>query len=201
VNTKSIIVGNLYDKYATNNPIARYLMKGFLDSVSYIYNQAKPKTVLEVGCGEGSLSSYLLNNSPKPDLMEICDLSLDLVPDNLDPFIRKREASIYELPYADKSFDMVVCCEVLEHLDEPDKGIAEIVRVSKKNIILSTPREPLWRILNVARAKYLRELGNTPGHIQHFNQKKLIKLAENYMNVRIVITPIPWIVLSGEPLK
>ena len=193
------VVGNVYDKYGTRNPIARLLMRGFLDSVTGLYNQVNPKSVLEVGCGEGALASYLLKNASRPEAMEICDLSLDRVPDDLDLFITRREASIYELPYQDKSFDLVVCCEVLEHLEYPEKGLAELSRVAENHVILSTPREPLWRVLNMVRARYLKDLGNTPGHIQHFSRNDLVQLAQKYLKVKQTLTPLPWTVLLGSP--
>lgn len=193
------VVGNVYDKYGTRNPIARLLMRGFLDSVTELYKQANPQSVLEVGCGEGALASYLLKNASRPEAMEICDLSLDRVPDDLDLFITRREASIYELPYQDKSFDLVVCCEVLEHLEYPEKGLAELSRVAENHVILSTPREPLWRVLNMVRARYLKDLGNTPGHIQHFSRNDLVQLAQKYLKVKQTLTPLPWTVLLGSP--
>lgn len=193
------IVGNVYDKYGTRNPIARLLMRGFLDSVTQLYNQASPSTVLEVGCGEGALANHLLNNSRRPKYMEVCDLSLERLSDNIDPFIKSREASIYELPYEDKSFDLVVCCEVLEHLEHPANGLSELSRVAKNHVILSTPREPIWRILNLARAKYLRDFGNTPGHVQHFSKSDLIRMAKKYLVTCQILTPLPWTMLLGSP--
>jgi len=133
--------------------------------------------------------------------MEVCDLSLERVREDLDPFITQREASIYDLPYPDKSFDLVVCCEVLEHLEKPRQGLAELARVARRNVILSTPREPLWRMLNVARLKYLKDLGNTPGHIQHFSRDNLVRLAEQCLSVKEVLMPLPWTIILGEPRK
>lgn len=193
------IVGNVYDKYGTQNPIAKYLMRGFLDSVLQLYNQTQPASVLEVGCGEGALANFLLQNGHRPDYFAACDLSLDRLLDNLDAFIQFREASIYQLPYPDKSFDLVVCCEVLEHLEEPEKGLTELARVAREHVILSTPREPIWRLLNVARVKYLKDFGNTPGHIQHFSRNDLLDLAKKRLVLKKVLTPIPWTILLGMP--
>ena len=39
------------------------------------------------------------------------------------------------------------------------------------------PREPVWRVLNVARGRYVRWLGNPPGHIQHFSRAAFLALA------------------------
>jgi ubiquinone/menaquinone biosynthesis C-methylase UbiE len=106
--------------------------------------------------------------------------------------------SAYELPFEDASFDLVVCCEVLEHLEHPGRGLAEAVRVAKKAVLVSTPREPLWRVLNVARGRYLRDLGNTPGHVQHFGRRSLVRLVESRLRVVETRTPVPWTVVLGS---
>jgi len=63
--------------------------------------------------------------------------------------------------------DLVIACEVLEHLDAPDQALSELQRVCRGQALVSVPNEPLWRMLNVARGKYWRSPGNTPGHLQN----------------------------------
>lgn len=197
----SNVVGNVYDKYGTSNPIARRLMQGFLEAVTSLYDIANPQRVLEVGCGEGKLAQQLLEHQRARGTaphFEACDLELDrLVPD-LDPAIQTREASIYALPWADDAFDLVVCCEVLEHLEDPAAGLAELARVSARFVLLSTPWEPTWRLLNLARLRYVRDLGNTPGHLQHFSRRGLLQLAQTELRVVDERTPLPWTVLLGR---
>jgi ubiquinone/menaquinone biosynthesis C-methylase UbiE len=194
------IVGNVYDKYNSNNPITRLLMRGFLNSISELYNFIGPASVLEVGCGEGELANYLLQHSAeRPQCFEASDLSLDAINPESDPLIKFRESSIYELPYSESSFDLVVCSEVLEHLEYPQSGLAEIARVAEKGVLLSTPWEPVWRLLNLARGKYVMNFGNTPGHIQHFSRQGLIKLAQTHLEVVNKRTPLPWTIILGVP--
>jgi ubiquinone/menaquinone biosynthesis C-methylase UbiE len=194
------IVGNVYDKYNSNNPITRLLMRGFLNGITELYNFIKPASVLEVGCGEGELANYLLQHSAeRPQCFEASDLSLDVISAESDPLIKYRESSIYELPYSENSFDLVVCSEVLEHLEYPQRGLAEIARVAEKGVLLSTPWEPVWRLLNLARGKYVMNFGNTPGHIQHFSRQELIKLAQTHLEVVNKRTPLPWTIILGVP--
>jgi len=199
--TSDNIVGNVYDKYGTKNPIARMLMRGFLDNVRELYEHAAPRTVLEVGCGEGRLAQYLWTHAPRPDRFVACDLDLDHLAPDLDAAIDVREASIYALPYAPRSFDLVVCCEVLEHLDDPRAGLAELARVAARRVLISTPWDPVWRALNVLRGRYLVRLGNTPGHVQHFTRRGLERLAKTKLRVLERRTPLPWTILLGEPLR
>ena len=88
---------------------------------------------------------------------------------------------------------MTVCCEVLEHLKNPNKGLSEIKRISKKDVIVSVPIEPVWRVLNILRGKYLKSFGNTPGHLNHwsvFSFQKLIR--ESGFCIKRKIISFPW---------
>lgn len=194
------IIGNVYDKYGTKNPIARRLMKGFLDATGGLFAGAAPRTVLEVGCGEGRLATQLIAQH-RPERFLATDLSLELRDRAADSLIEFEQASIYDLPYDDGSFDLVVCCEVLEHLERPGEGLGEICRVARDHVLVSTPREPLWRAMNMARGKYLSDLGNTPGHVQQFSKDGLMRLVST--RARIVETrhPIPWTVVLAKPLR
>lgn len=193
------VVGNTYDKYGTTNPVARWLMKGFLDAVTAQFDAVAPADVLEVGCGEGKLATALLRAvKRRPSRFVATDVSLDRVARDVDPAIAFREASVYQLPFADGELDLVLCCEVLEHLEEPRRALREIARVARRAVLLSTPREPLWRVMNVARGKYLRDLGNTPGHIQHFSRRGLLELVGSELRVERVVTPIPWTVVRAS---
>jgi|CZKU01.1.fsa_nt_gi ubiquinone/menaquinone biosynthesis C-methylase UbiE len=192
------VVGNYYDKYASKNPIERALMRGFLQTVTGFYERMAPVTVLEVGCGEGRLAQHLVTTARRPQRFVACDLELGAVASGLDPIIELQAASIYELPFPDGTFDLVVCCEVLEHLHEPGRGLAEVARVARRGAIVSTPREPLWRAMNMMRGKYLREFGNTPGHVQHFSGGELERLVSRAFRVAERRSPVPWSVVLGE---
>jgi ubiquinone/menaquinone biosynthesis C-methylase UbiE len=197
------VVGNFEDKYASQNPIARWLVSGFLDAVTGLYALADPrgKQGPEVGCGEGKLASELIRRGPAPARYLATDVSLDKLAAELDPRIETATASIYELPFASASFDVVVCCEVLEHLEDPARGLAEIARVARERVLISTPWEPVWRAMNMARGKYLRSLGNTPGHVQHFSRAGLKQLAASRLKIHELRTPLPWTVILGAPLR
>lgn len=199
--TMSNVVGNVYDKYSTRNPIARLLMGGFLREVLDLYTISWPRSVLEVGCGEGRLAQFLHSDGPKPDRFVLSDLDVGRVDPSIGDAFEVVQASVYDLPWQDGEFDLVICCEVLEHVDDPDRALAEIARVASRRVLVSTPWEPVWRCLNMARGKYLSALGNTPGHVQHFTRRGLVSLGSRHLRLLQCRTPLPWTILLGEPLR
>ena len=84
-----------------------------------------------------------------------------------------------DLPFERDEFDFASAIEVLEHVPEPDHTLAEMARVAKRHLLVSVPREPLWRGLNMARGSYLRDLGNTPGHVNHWSKRGFVSFLSN----------------------
>ena len=73
--------------------------------------------------------------------------------------------------------------------------MAEMARVARRHLLVSVPREPLWRALNVARGAYLRDLGNTPGHVNHWSKRSFAALLARHGEVEQVRSPFPWTML------
>lgn len=192
------VVGNAEAKYDHPNPIARRLVAGFKRAVGDLYLQTCPDSVLDVGCGEGLLADHLIRLH-RPARFEACDVDLARLAPGLHPDLHFQTASIYHLPHPDRSVDLVIACEVLEHLDDPAAGLRELARVARRAVLLSTPWEPVWRLLNLARGRYLGALGNTPGHVQHFSRRALVRLAETRLRIVALRRPLPWTVILGEP--
>ncbi len=184
-----------YQKYTDKNPIARYLNQSFLDSLYSLTQKIGPAKVLDAGCGEGFVVERL-----KKDLS--CDITgLDIeskalaVARKKNPSVNFHEASVYELPFEDKSFDLVILSEVLEHLETPEVALKEIGRVTKRHVLISVPHEPIWRVGNMARLKYLDSFGNTPGHINHWTRRAFVGLISTYFDVVEIKSPIPWTII------
>lgn len=189
-----LIAGNLYDKYHTRNPVARRLMAGFLSSFDQLLDLGEGEGVLEVGCGEGYLLERVRRRFPGARLAGL-DLSREIVQLAARqgcPGAPLLQASACQLPWADRSWEVVVACEVLEHLDEPQRALAELARVCRRGCLLSVPREPYWSLANLARGKYLGRLGNTPGHVQQWRQRRFANLVAEHFAVQQVRAPFPW---------
>lgn len=196
------VSGNHYDKYATGNPIARALMNGFFGAFDTLSAQTGAQSAFEVGCGEGELSLRLLRRGWE---VRGCDLEEDAVAEaNARSLASGHGArfavrSIYDLADGEIATDLVVCCEVLEHLPDPRLGLERLAAQQMQHILLSVPREPIWRVLNCARGKYLSDFGNTPGHLQHWSRSAFIRLVSEYFDVRAVRSPLPWTMVLARP--
>ena len=96
------------------------------------------------------------------------------------------------LPFTDGEFDLVTAIEVLEHVPDPAHTVAEMARCAQGHVLVSVPREPLWRAVNMARGAYWQTLGNTPGHVNHFSKAAIVELCSRHGEVIETRSPFPW---------
>jgi SAM-dependent methyltransferase len=190
-----VVTGNTYDKYGARNPLARRLMGGFERDLDALLALADPSSVLDVGCGEGVLVhrwATLLEGKRV--------VGVDLEEESLQAGWSARAApnlqfvvgSAERLPFADGEFGLVSAIEVLEHVGDPERALAEMRRCAQRHLLVSVPREPLWRGLNMLRGAYWRELGNTPGHLNHWSRAAFVRLLAREGAVAEVRSPLPW---------
>jgi 2-polyprenyl-3-methyl-5-hydroxy-6-metoxy-1,4-benzoquinol methylase len=205
VKEDGISIGNTYDKYGSRNPIVKWMMNGFSSALSDLVIKAKPESIHEIGCGEGY---WVLHWNEQNLTARGCDFSKNVIKIARENAINRglptslfNSRSIYDLDAEQDSADLVVCCEVLEHLENPEAGLQALQRVVHRNLIISVPQEPLWCALNLARGKYISHWGNTPGHIQHWSKRGLIKLASKYFEVVETRNPLPWTMLLCQPCQ
>ena len=195
VDAEGTVTGNTFDKYGSENPVVRRLMTGFHAQLDELFEHANPSSILDVGCGEGVLTHEW---AAKLDGGRIVGIDLDdpqlheqwktRTAPNLEYHVMKAEA----LPFAENEFDMATAIEVLEHVPDPEETLCEMQRCASRWILVSVPREPVWRMTNVARGAYWKTLGNTPGHVNHWSSGAFRKLLSNYGEVVELRQPFPW---------
>ena len=189
------VAGNLYDKYHSTNPIAKYLMNGFLSNFDELVAQTGAKKAFEVGCGEGQLTLRMERAGIRAngtDLEESVVMEAIENGKNAGVTSSFRSADLYGLSPQSDAAELVVCCEVLEHVPDPARALDVLISLAKPWLLLSVPREPVWCWMNMARGKYLSDWGNTPGHIQHWSAKSFKKLVETKTKIVAVRQPLPW---------
>lgn len=190
------------DKYQSGNWIAQKLVNNFMKTILTTVQQAGSEDVHEVGCGEGHILGILAKNN---FTVRGCDISqeslavatIESTKRNLD--IPLEIKSIYDLNPIQDAADTVLCCEVLEHLTEPEEGLKKLLSITRKDLIVSVPNEPIWHILNMARGKYLSALGNTPGHYQQWSKTQFVQFVEKHAEIVSVKTPLPWTLIHCRP--
>lgn len=207
IKTKSE-VGELFtavahaEKYQSGNWIANRLVNNFMSAILETVQQAGSKDVHEVGCGEGHILGMLARNQFHVRGCDVSDTSLAVAKsesEKHDLNIPLQNKSIYDLdPILDRA-DTVLCCEVLEHLMEPEEALKKLLSVTGKDLILSVPREPVWHLLNIVRGKYWYALGNTPGHYQHWSRQMFINFVSQYAEIVAVKSPLPWTLIHCRP--
>lgn len=172
--------GNIYNKYESRNPLVEILMKKYFNDLDSMINQieGEVRLAIEIGCGEGYLTQHINDLGIKIEGADIHQKIVDIAI-KLHPSIPFQIKSIYDLSSYDKHYDLVLVSEVIEHLDDPELAIREVIKVSNKYILLTVPNDLIFRLANISRLKYLRNLGNTPGHINHWSEKSFQKFLKN----------------------
>ena len=198
VDAEGTVTGNTYDKYGSTNPVVRRLMGAFERTLDELFEQAAPQSLLDVGCGEAVLTHKWAQRLGDRRVVGI-DLDDPLLhaewegrrAPNLSYQVMKAE----NLPFADGEFDVASAIEVLEHVPDPAHTVAEMARVASGHLLVSVPREPLWRGLNLARGAYVKQLGNTPGHLNHWSKRSFVTLLSRHGDVVQARSPFPWTML------
>ena len=187
-----------FRKHTTKNQLQKFLIDAFFTVLIKEIKNLNPDSILDAGCGEGfTLERLRVAGVGKKlegvDLEQAIDLGT-----HTHPHLTLKEGSIYELPYAESAFDLVLCSEVLEHLEHPEKAMEELWRVTRKYCIITVPHEPFFRLANFLRGKNLSRWGNDIEHIQHWSTRGIVTFAGKTFKVKRVKTPFPWTVVVVE---
>jgi SAM-dependent methyltransferase len=187
--------GNVYDKYGTSNPVARRLMAGFMGRLDRLVERTGAGEAHEVGCGEGELAIRLAHRGLRVR-------GSDAFTEVLEEARRRARAAqveiefeavpVEELTPERHAAELILCCEVLEHLEDPEAALDVLAGLARPWLIASVPREPLWRALNLARFSYVGDLGNTPGHLNHWSRREFVRFLIRRFEVVEVTSPLPW---------
>lgn len=184
-----------YKKYQTPNPLMRWVIKRFVNRICHHVERIGPERIVDIGCGEGLVAGALKENSLFSEYQGI-DINAQSIETakRLNPDLDFVIGDFLLMEPAAQSSDMVLCLEVLEHLDNPIAGLRRLMAWSNNVIILSVPWEPYFSIGNFCRGLYMSRLGNHPEHVQWFMKSSFKKLLGQVFSKYRVLTCFPWLI-------
>jgi len=177
-------------KYTQRSGVERRLLSRFRTRMLAELQPLRPATILDAGCGEGYVTEWLASAFETSEITAVdgrADALAALADRN--PNIHVEESDLSALPFADASFELVVCTEVLEHVPEPWAVLRELSRVSAPHVFITVPHEPFFRIGNLTAGRYVSRLGSTPGHVWTWSARDFRRL------IRAEAEPLDWVSL------
>lgn len=191
-----------FRKHTSTNPIQKWLIGKFYACMVRLVKDLPAEKIIDVGCGEGFTLS-LFREKGIGKMLEGIDSSVTAIElgKELAPGMTLSVGDIYRLPYPDGAFDLVICSEVLEHLENPAAALKELVRVSGKYCLFSVPNEPWFRLANFLRGKNISRWGNDIEHINHWSVRSFTRFIGVECTVVKTRMPFPWTMILAEKKK
>jgi len=183
-------------KYESKNPVARRLVAGFWRAFDDLVRYTHATDAHEIGCGEGVMAMRVSRGHGIR--IRACDISSNRIDtarlhaSGIGLHIPFAVRNLYDLQPTSDAANLIICCEVIEHLANPDAALDVLASLAMPWLLVSVPREPLWRMFNMARGRYLNDFGNTPGHFNHFSTREFIKFLRRRVAIVEVRKPLPW---------
>jgi len=176
------------------NLLTRRITNSFSKNILNDIKKLNINSILDVGCGTGYLTNKIYSIVPNVIGCDIDSKRLQLAKEYAAGKIKFIQNMSTTLPFPDRSFDLVTCFEVLEHVSNYSDLVKECKRVSKKYVMFTVPNEPYFRLANLLRLKYISRFGNHPEHINHFNKHKFkLTLSKNLNVKRVKLNSFLWV--------
>lgn len=140
-------------------------------------------TVLDVGCGDGSIAHAVMARNPRLDVQGI---DVMLRPHSAIP------AKVYDgdhIPFADKAFDWVTIVDVLHHTDDPARVLAECVRVARRGVVIKDHLREGFAAFSTLRV--MDWVGNR-GHDVRLPYNYLSKAEWHSIFAELSVSPVRW---------
>ena len=187
-----------FKKHTSQNPLQRLLIDNFHRTAADLYSQTHAQVVLDAGCGEGFGIEHAMQQGNTKIVGLDNNIGALYLAQQRHRNYNFTSGNLYSLPFPSLSFDLVVCMEVLEHLDNPAKGLIELLRVSRRWLLLSVPHEPFFRGANFLRGKNMATWGNDPGHINHWSARGFAHFVSRHTHIVDQRQSFPWTLILCE---
>jgi len=188
-------------KHENPNPLQRRLVERFHAETARLVNLVEPTSVLDLGCGEGYVLESLVSSGVSAALtgIDMSPQAVEAARDRLGDRAEIIEGDVTDLRPTLGRYDIVMMMEVLEHLDHPESALELVEGLTGSHVILSVPREPAFRGLNLLRLKNVRRLGNDPEHVQNWTKRGFQRFVSERFHVLETGNAFPWTMLLLAP--
>lgn len=164
-----------------------------------LMEKARPKRVLDVGCGEGCFWQGLAEQGPLPEVLGLDkDREALNTARELHPELSFAHCDLLDYDDHGQSFDLVVATEVLEYQEQPERFLEKICRHTRGSVLLSVPLAKWFRIGNFLAGRDLLRLGRPADHLQQWNVDTFQRFVHPFMDVLHLETVAARIVLLGR---
>lgn len=182
-------------KYRSKNPVTRALIRRYVERLHGLFVQANPVTrIVEIGVGEGFLSGYLSEHFPEKSFTGLEPGESDLTALRQKfPRVDARIGSVYDLSVLEPPYDLVMCCQVLEHLPDVPRALDQLASLGAKHLLLTVPHEPFFMLSNLARLKNVSRFGNDDQHVNHWTKAGFERLLKGRFQIEELVTSYPWL--------
>jgi SAM-dependent methyltransferase len=187
-------------KYENPNFIHQLVLGRFIDAVSREIGTLPTGRTLDFGCGEGLFLNELKRRGVGFDNILGLDLRDDALADakNLLPEYEFEKADLLTWDRPDRSFDLVIASQVLEHLPQPDLFLKRLFALTDQYLLLTVPWEPWFRLINLMRGRDITRFGNHPEHINHWGVGEFRQLIEPHGAIVRLYTVFPFIIAVAK---
>lgn len=186
-------------KHESKNPVQRMLIDHFHARLAELTRELNPRSILEVGCGEGYVLEALRAHGVQCPMtgIDFSAAAIELARVRV-PSARFEVEDALALARANRSYDLVLMVEVLEHIPDPERMLPVLEQLAARFVVVSVPWEPFFRGLNLLRGKHVRALGNDPEHVNHWGRSSFLRFVGERFSVRKAPYVFPWTLVASE---
>lgn len=190
-------------KHESNNPIQRWLLDRFHDEVARLIDLVDAQRIADLGCGEAYVVDAVRQRGVDAEFTCV-DHSATAIAEAERrladvPGTRFVVGDVHQLDAAEMAFDLVLMLEVLEHLDDPEPILDLLARLTTGHVLLSVPREPIFRGMNLLRGRNVARWGSDPEHVQHWTKRSFRAFVQTRFDVVAEGAATPWTMLLLRP--